>query len=64
MERLDILRAEFQQIKTNLCFPLSFAERYRLYDRRQEILAEARELARSLNIAGDQWFNRDEETTD
>ena len=60
MERLAVLRAEYQQIKTNLCFPLSFAERFQLHDRRQQILTEALELALSLDIAGDHWFNRDE----
>jgi hypothetical protein len=31
-----------------------------MYERRQEILAEARELALSLNITGDHWFNSGE----
>jgi hypothetical protein len=60
MEHLNILRDELQQIKSRLNFPLSLAERRQMYERRQEIIKEAREVALSLNIAGDHWFNRDE----
>jgi hypothetical protein len=60
MELLNRLRDELQKINSDLSFPLSLTERHQMYERRQEILREARELASSLNIAGDHWFNRHE----
>jgi hypothetical protein len=59
MEHLNRLRDELQQINSHLSFPLTLAERHQMYERRQEILTEARELALSLNIAGDHWFNNE-----
>ena len=59
MERLNILREEYQQLRSRLSFPLSLGERRQLQERSQEILAEARGLALSLNVAGDHWLRRD-----
>jgi len=60
MDRLTQLRDEYRQIKACLDFPFSLEERHQMYERRKAILAEARALASSLNIAGDHWFSGEE----
>jgi hypothetical protein len=57
MERLNKLRDEYVLINSRLDFPFSVSDRYRMYDRRKELLSEARILAASVNISGDHWFN-------
>ena len=60
MERLLQLRREYEENKKYLTFPLSLQERQLLTQRHNEILAEARTIAESLNMAGEHWFHAEE----
>jgi hypothetical protein len=57
MERLKTLQSEYEEIKRKLDFPLNIEDFQTQRARRESVLMEARNLAHSLNIAGDQWFS-------
>jgi hypothetical protein len=56
LERLKSLELDYEETVRRIKFPLSLQDRQQLKDRRKTILAEARTLAGSLGVVGDQWF--------
>jgi hypothetical protein len=57
MQRLSLLRREYDENAVQLANPLDLADLERLKERRQVILREARLLAQELRISEPQWFS-------
>ena len=57
MDHLNRLQNQFEEIKKNLCFPLTIEDRQNLIQRRAAILSEAKGVAESLKLSGEHWFN-------
>jgi len=56
-DELDKLKIEYETALKNLTFPVSLREREELKDRCKAIVLEARQIAKSLNVVGNRWFN-------
>jgi hypothetical protein len=57
MARLNQLLSKYKETIEALAFPFNVEEFHQLLDRREAIRAEAKELARKLNIQGPHWFS-------
>ena len=57
MERLRSLQREYEENARQLSHPIDIADLERLKERREIILREARQLARTLNISEPKWFS-------
>jgi hypothetical protein len=57
MDQLKVLQIEYEEIKRKLAFPLDLEDFHVELARRESVLMEARRVAHSLNIEGDQWFS-------
>ena len=57
MDRLKSLQREYEKNAKQLDHPLDLAELQQLKERRRVILAEARLLAKTMNLSGPQRFS-------
>jgi len=57
VERLNDLRDEYEQNTRYLCFPFNVEDHAQLKERNKAIRAEAKALAKSLNIPNLTWFS-------
>ena len=56
-DRLTILAIEYEAIMNAFAYPFNIKEREQLKARREAILVEARQLAKSLNVVGINWYS-------
>jgi len=57
MDRLAELQSEDELTTRLMAYPLDIAEYFRLKERRQAMLREARQIVQSLNDSEPQWLS-------